>query len=144
MSHTLFADVAVIDGTGAAPFVASVLVTGNRIAAVTPAGAPGTPPHPMPEGMDVIDGTGLTLMPGLTEAHAHPSYLNIPNLHALGEIPPEEHLLETVKNVRIMLDAGFTSLNSAASGKARIDIVVRNAITRATSQGRACWRQARR
>ena len=133
--HTLFADVTVIDGTGAAPFVASVLITGNRVAAVTPAGVPGTPPRPLPEGTDLIDGTGLTLMPGLTEAHAHPSYLNIPNLHALGEIPPEEHLLETVKNVRIMLDAGFTSLNSAASGKARIDIVVRNAINKGDIPG---------
>jgi imidazolonepropionase-like amidohydrolase len=135
MAHTLFADVSVIDGTGTAPFRASVLVSGQRIAAVTPSFSQGAPPPPLPEDTDVIDGTGLTLMPGLTEAHAHPSYLNIPNLHALGEVPPEEHLLETVKNVKIMLDAGFTSLNSAASGKARLDIVVRNYINKGEIPG---------
>jgi imidazolonepropionase-like amidohydrolase len=131
MKHTLFSDVSVLDGTGAAPFHASVLVSGQRIAAIIPAGAPVA----VPEDTEVILSRGMTLMPGLTEAHAHPSYLNIPNLHALGEVPPEEHLLETVKNVKLMLDCGFTSLCSAASGKARIDIVVRNAINKGDIPG---------
>lgn len=131
MPHTLFSDVSVLDGTGAAPYRASVLVSGNRIAAITPSGTPVA----VPDGAEVIDGAGLTLMPGLTEAHAHPSYLNIPNLHALGEVPPEEHLLETIKNVKLMLDSGFTSINSAASGKHRLDIVVRNYINKGDIPG---------
>ena len=113
-----------LDGTGKSPFVGHVRVQGNRIQEVLPIEAP-LPGDPDAE---IIDGTGCTLMPGLTEAHAHPSFANISSLHALGEIPPEEHTLITARNAKLMLDQGFTSLNSAASGKPRLDIVIRNAI----------------
>ena len=124
MSAVLFTNVRVLDGTGKSPFVGHVRIQGNRIQEVLPMEAP----LPSDPGAEVIDATGCTLMPGLTEAHAHPSFANISTLHALGEIPPEEHTLITARNVKLMLDQGFTSLNSAASGKPRLDIVIRNAI----------------
>ncbi len=124
MASVVFTNVRVLDGSGRAPFTGHVAVQGNRIRSVLPAEAP-LPADPEAE---LIDGTGCTLMPGLTEAHAHPSFANISTLHALGEIPPEEHTLITARNVKLMLDQGFTSLNSAASGKPRLDIVIRNAI----------------
>ena len=110
--------------TGKAPFAGHVRVQGNRIQEVLPIDAPllGGPDA------DIVDGAGYTLMPGLTEAHAHPSFAKISSLHALGEIPPEEHTLITARNAKLMLDQGFTSLNSAASGKPRLYIVIRNAI----------------
>jgi imidazolonepropionase-like amidohydrolase len=120
MSRTLFRDVRVIDGTGTAPFAADVLIEGNRIKKIgqnLPA-----------EGADEVDGGGATLMPGLVEAHAHPSFGNTSDLESLGEIPPEEHTLLTMKHVKLLLDHGFTSINSAASAKPRLDVVVRNAI----------------
>ena len=123
MKTVLFTNVSVLDGSGEPPFAAQVLVEGNRISAVVPAGA-----KPMVAGAQVIDGGGATLMPGLVEAHAHLSFLDTPDLESLGYVPPEEHLLRTLKNARKMLDQGFTACNSAASAKARLDVVVRNAI----------------
>jgi imidazolonepropionase-like amidohydrolase len=67
-------------------------------------------------------------MPGLVEAHSHLSFLDTSDLESLGFVPPEEHILRTVRNARKMLDQGFTSCNSAAAAKARLDVVLRNAI----------------
>ena len=123
MPQNLFNNVSIIDGTGAEPFDGQVLVQGNRIKTVAKAG----------ERLDhddaqIVDGGGACLMPGLIEGHAHPSFGNTPDLHSLGDIPPEEHTLLTMRHVKLMLDQGFTALNSAASAKPRLDIVIRNAI----------------
>jgi len=45
-------------------------------------------------------------------------------------IPPEEHLLLTMRKCKTLLDHGFTSAYSAATSKLRLDIVIRNEITR--------------
>ncbi|MFN9391437.1 MAG: amidohydrolase family protein [Betaproteobacteria bacterium] len=122
-ARTLFRDIQVLDGSGAPPFAGSVLVEGNRIKAVTPAATP------VPaDGATVVDGGGATLMPGLVEAHSHLSFLDTADLESLGFVPPEEHILRTVRNARKMLDQGFTACNSAAAAKARLDVVLRNAI----------------
>lgn len=123
MAATLFQNVRVIDGDAGEPFAGTVLVEGNRIKAVAPAGQ-----DLRADGAEVVDGGGQTLMPGLIEAHAHISFCNTPDLESLGDIPPEEHTLQTMKFARVMLDQGFTSLFSAAAAKARLDIVIRNAI----------------
>ncbi len=119
----LFRNVRVIDGSGKAPFMGEVLVAGNRISAVgRKAGALRA------DGAEIVDGAGAAVMPGLVEAHAHASFANTSSLEALGEIPPEEHTLLTMKHVRLLLDHGFTSISSAASAKPRLDVVIRNAI----------------
>ncbi|MEZ5667063.1 MAG: amidohydrolase family protein [Alphaproteobacteria bacterium] len=123
MPQTLFTNVSIIDGSGAEPFAGQVLVQGNRIKAVAKANE--RVDH---DNASIVDGGGATLMPGLVEAHAHPSFGNTADLHSLGDIPPEEHTLLAMKHVRIMLDQGFTSLNCAAAAKPRLDIVIRNAI----------------
>jgi hypothetical protein len=53
---------AVIDGTGAAPRSANVLINDGVIEAVGAA---------VPEGVRVLDAKGLTLMPGLIDVHTH-------------------------------------------------------------------------
>jgi imidazolonepropionase-like amidohydrolase len=56
-----------IDGTGAPPVTDSiVLIQGDRIAAVGPHKSVTIPPN-----AKVIDATGLTLLPGLIDAHFH-------------------------------------------------------------------------
>jgi imidazolonepropionase-like amidohydrolase len=80
------------------------------------------------EGARVVDGAGATLMPGLIESHSHLTFLDTSDLESLGFTPPEEHTLLTAKNAKKMLEQGFTACNSAASAKARLDIVIRNAI----------------
>jgi imidazolonepropionase-like amidohydrolase len=123
MSKVLFNNVNVLDCTGAAPYAGQVLVEGNRIKAVAPQGA-----KIASEGAQVVDGGGATLMPGLVESHSHMTFLDTADLESLGFVPPEEHILRTVKNAKKMLDQGFTACNSAASAKARLDVVLRNAI----------------
>jgi imidazolonepropionase-like amidohydrolase len=123
MARILFTNVKVLDGSGAEPFPAKVLVEGNRIKSVTPVS------EVLPaEGADLVDGGGATLMPGLVEAHSHISFANTADLQSLGDIPPEEHTLLAAKHAKLMLDHGFTSINSAAAAKPRLDVVIRNAI----------------
>ncbi len=123
MPKVLFKNVAVLDGTGASPFAAQVLVEGNRIAGVVPEGA-----TLAAEGARVVDGNGGTLMPGLVESHAHLSFTDIRVGTDLGNTPPEEHTLRTSTSARILLEHGFTSCVSAASAKPRLDVAVRAAI----------------
>ena len=129
MARTLFTDVNILDCTGADPYPGEVLVEGNRIRAVVRVNpkAKGDNSVP-PEGAEMVDGDGATLMPGLTEAHAHLSFLNSPDLERMSFVPPEEHTLMTMAHAKLYLDQGFTSCVSAASAKPRLDVVIRNAI----------------
>ena len=123
MAKVLFKNVNVLDCTGAPPYAGQVMVEGNRIKAVAPQGSA------IPaEGARVVDGGGATLMPGFIESHSHISFLDTPDLEGLGFVPPEEHILRTVKNAKKFIDQGFTACNSAAAAKARLDVVLRNAI----------------
>ena len=119
------------DGTGTVPFTAEVLVDGGRIRQLQRGS--GTPRAP--EGVEVIDALGMTLMPGLVEGHAHLSFCGATKNTDLGDIPPEEHVIETLHNARTLLDAGFTSAYSAASAKLRLDVVVRNEVNSGRSPG---------
>jgi imidazolonepropionase-like amidohydrolase len=108
----LFVNARIFDGSGAASYLGEVLVTGNRIAQVSRADESALPR----EGATVIDAGGATLMPGLTEAHAHLSWPSsverfVPGMH----LPPEDLLLNTARNARILLDHGFTSAYSAGA-----------------------------
>src|ERR1700741_892707 len=123
MAKVLFKNVTVRDSRGAPPFAAQVLVEGNRIKAVAPKGT-----SIASDGAQVVDGAGATLMPGLGEAHSHLTFLDTSDLESLGFVTPEEHTLRTAKNAKKLLDQGFTDCNSAASAKARLDVVIRNAI----------------
>jgi imidazolonepropionase-like amidohydrolase len=67
-------------------------------------------------------------MPGLVEGHAHLSFGGAVNDSDLGNIPPEEHLLLTMRNAKTLLDHGFTSAYSAATSKLRLDVVIRNEV----------------
>lgn len=130
MGDVLFTNVRVFDGEGGDPFSGEVLVRDNRIKQIARDGESIAAP-----GAEVIDGGGGTLMPGLIESHAHVTFLDTANLEALGEVPPEEHTLLAMKNAKKFLDAGFTSMNSAAAAKPRLDVVVRNAINDGTFPG---------
>lgn len=126
----LFENLAIFDGSGSLPFPGEVRVEGQRITAV----AKGTNKIPR-DGAEVVDGQGATLMPGLCEAHAHITYPDMLTLDDLGKTPPEEHVFVTMHNAHKMMDAGFTSLYSAASSKLRTEIVVRNEINSGRIKG---------
>src|ERR1700723_2712769 len=122
MKPVLFRGASVWDGRGAAHFPADVLVEGSRIKSILRA-----PERLASEGAFVIEARGRTLMPGLVEGHAHISFGGAINDSDLGNIPPEEHVLLTVRNAKTLLDHGFTSAYSAATSKLRLDVVIRNA-----------------
>jgi imidazolonepropionase-like amidohydrolase len=124
MTRILFTNVNILDCTGAQPFAGEVLIEGNRIKEVAKAGKKSG----RDGGAQVVDGGGATLMPGLIESHGHISFCDTSTLEGLGDIPPEEHTLKTMKYAKVMLDQGFTAIFSAAAAKARLDVVIRNAI----------------
>jgi len=130
MGDVLFTNVRVLDGGGDEPFTGEVLVRDNRIQQIARGGESIAAP-----GAESVDGGGGTLMPGLIESHSHVSFLDTASLEALGEVPPEEHTLLTMKNAKKFLDQGFTSMNSAAAAKPRLDVVIRNAINDGTIVG---------
>jgi imidazolonepropionase-like amidohydrolase len=123
MKPVLFRGASIWDGSGAAAFPGDVLVEGSRIKAVAPA-----PERLAVDGATAIEARGRTLMPGLVEGHAHISFGGAVNDSDLGNIPPEEHVLLTVRNAKTLLDHGFTSAYSAATSKLRLDVVIRNAV----------------
>lgn len=123
MAGTLFTNVKVFDGTGAKPFAGEVLVRGSRIEAVTKGQA-----RIAREGAEVVDGGGATLMPGMTEGHGHISYPNFTTLNDVADLPPEDHALMSAENAALLLNCGFTSVFSAGSLRARMDLAVREAV----------------
>ena len=108
MGRTLFSNVSILDCTGAQPYTGEVLVEGNRIKQVA------KDKKLARAGTQVVDGGGATLMPGLIESHGHISFCDTSTLEGLGDIPPEEHTLKTMKYAKVMLDQGFTAIFSAA------------------------------
>ena len=125
MSGTLFTDVMIFDGSGAARFPGEVLVRGERIEAV----ARGDERLPR-EGAAVVEGKGRTLMPGMVEAHGHLTWpTNVERtINTMKPLPIEQHVLVTAQNARITLDHGFTSVYSAGSLGERIEPALRDMI----------------
>ena len=71
---------AVLDGTGREPGERmDVLVRDGRIAAIQPAGTKALPVATL-----TIDGTGCTLLPGLTDAHIHLALIGPRGDHGTG------------------------------------------------------------
>lgn len=100
----LFTNVRVFDGRGttlSAP--TSVLVRGNRIAAIGPAAAAAA------SDATRIEGGGRTLMPGLIDAHAHIMMAELPEVALLASDIGFVNLA-AAGTARTMLMRGFTSL----------------------------------
>ena len=124
-SDIVFSNVRILDGSGEPPYAGEVTVTGNRIKAISRAG---NGYGWNSGGGQKIDGRGMTLMPGLIDAHLHLSWNNAPSIDAIQMMPLEEHVLSCVEMAKIVLDAGFTAGRGAAAAKTRLDVVIRNAI----------------
>ena len=100
-----------IDGTGADPAPrTTVLVEDNTISRVGPDDA-----LPAPAGANVIDLGGMTLLPGLTDAHVHFGLHGV-NRGAGAAVDDNltTYVLDVVENIEIALDEGFTTVRDAA------------------------------
>ena len=103
----------------------AVVVDGDRIAAVLPAGdAPGA------GDARVVDLAGLTLLPGLVDCHAH-LVGEIDSGHSYAELLTRSGAQEAmvgVRNARDTLLAGFTSVRDVGTFRAFVDVALRDAI----------------
>lgn len=116
-----------IDGSGH-PAVAdgAVWIKDGRIHYAGPkAECPPTPP-----GIQRLDAQGGTIMPGLVEAHFHPTYFNVAELQDLDIKYPVEYvsLLASV-NAKLALECGYTSARSGGS-LFNVDVWLKQAIER--------------
>ncbi len=123
MRRTLISNALIFDSMDREARPGSVLIEANRIKSVSKGG------EDMPDdGATRIDAEGAFLMPGMIEGHGHISFIDQADLMELAVIGVEEHTLATMHNARKLLEAGFTSVNSAASAKVRLDAVIRDEI----------------
>src|SRR5476651_1665423 len=124
---TLISNGQLVDGTGK-PAVpnAAVLVRDARIAYAGPAReAPLVEPE-----ASRIDAHGGTIMPGLVEAHFHPTYFNVAALEDLDTKYPVEYVtLLAAANARLALECGYTAARSGGS-LFNIDVWLKKAIDR--------------
>ena len=126
MGGIIFENVRIFDGVRLHEGQGAVRVEGNRIAEVSD----GQRPIVREQGDRVIDGAGATLMPGLVEAHAHLSWPSSVERFVPGmALPPEDLVLTTARNARILLDHGFTSAYSAGSLSKSVETVLNGFLT---------------
>src|SRR5436190_2444426 len=121
-----------IDGTGAPPVPeAALLIQDGRLASAGPAaGLPELPP-----GHAEIDARGGTIMPGLVEAHFHPTYFNVAALEDLDIKYPVEYVtLLAAGNARLALECGYTAARSGGS-LFNIDVWLKKAIEEEVTPG---------
>ena len=122
----VFTNVRILDGSGEPPYNGEVTVSGNRIKSVSRSGSNG---YSWGNGNgNRIDGRGMTLMPGLIDAHLHLSWNNAPGIAPIQMMPVEEHVINCVVMAKTLIDAGFTAGCGAAAAKTRLDVVIRDAI----------------
>ncbi|MBI1915279.1 MAG: amidohydrolase family protein [Planctomycetes bacterium] len=99
-----------IDGTGAPAVTDAALVARDgRIIYAGP--ARGLPE--LPRERTEIDARGGTIMPGLVEAHFHPTYFNVAQLEDLDIKYPVEYVtLVAAANAKLVLECGYTAARS--------------------------------
>ncbi|MFP6677245.1 MAG: amidohydrolase family protein, partial [Pirellulaceae bacterium] len=125
-----------IDGTGRAAVPdGAVLMTDGRIIYAGPSAE-------LPEAMarvasdaTRIDGQGGSILPGLVEAHFHPSYFNVAALEDLDIKYPVEYVtLLAAANARLVLECGYTAARSGGS-LFNIDVWLKKAIDKCLMPG---------
>lgn len=114
-----------IDGTGAKPVTNGALaITDGRIVFA----GPEAKMPPMPKDAAIIDARGGTILPGLVEAHFHPTYFNVAALEDLDIKYPVEYVtLLAAANAKLALECGYTAARSGGS-LFNIDVWLKKAI----------------
>ena len=122
---TLIANGTLITGTGAAPVPnGAVVIENGKITYAGPeVGAP-----EVASDAQRLDARGGTIMPGLVEAHFHPTYFNVAALEDLDIKYPVEYVtLLAAANARLALECGYTAARSGGS-LFNIDVWLKKAI----------------
>jgi imidazolonepropionase-like amidohydrolase len=113
-----------IDGRGAPPVADAALVCQDGY--ITYAGPRATAAWPA-DAVN-IDARGGSILPGLVEAHFHPTYFNVAQLEDLDIKYPVEYVtLLAAANARLALECGYTAARSGGS-LFNIDVWLKRAI----------------
>ena len=110
-----------IDGTGGPPLEDSaVLVDGDRISAVGPTAAVSAPPD-----VDVIDGHGMSLLPGLIDTHDHLASFSYEIASRWGITEPRsQRHMRVAAVLKQTLASGYTAVRDAGGLDAGFRIAV--------------------
>lgn len=119
-------------GTNSPPISnAAVIIKDGKIVF---AGSEKTSP-PVEPGAEKIDANGGTILPGLVEAHFHPTYFDIAALEDLDIKYPVEYVtLLAAANAKLALECGYTAARSGGS-LFNIDVWLKKAIEAGISIG---------
>jgi imidazolonepropionase-like amidohydrolase len=99
----------VFDGTGAAPREMSLVIERNKIARLVPPGA-----SDWPSEARVLDVSGKTVLPGLTDLHTHLTYTE-PGIPIEQAASPGAAALRAVERLRYYIESGITSVRDTGS-----------------------------
>lgn len=114
----------VVDGRGGVLTDRDVVVRGGRIVAIVPAGES--------DGDTVIDLGEMTLLPGLIDTHVHLGWHFGEDGKLAREEDPTIRALRALENAYLLLQAGFTTVQSLGGSE---DGPVRDALSRGTLPG---------
>jgi imidazolonepropionase-like amidohydrolase len=132
MARTIFQNANLLDGENPPVAGATVVVTGDRIAGVHPAG----PDVSIGEDDLVVDLAGRSLLPGLITTHFHSTYSDLGSIPApfgLDRPVPYQALL-AARNLATALRCGYTGAVSAAAAH-QIDASMAQAIDDGVIEG---------
>jgi len=122
---TVISNGQLVDGHGEPPVIDAIVQIQDGV--ITYAG----PSHDAPASRGDekhIDAAGGTIMPGLVEAHFHPTYFNVAELVDLDVKYPVEYVtLLAAANCRLALECGYTAARSGGS-LFNIDVWLKQAI----------------
>jgi imidazolonepropionase-like amidohydrolase len=107
----------------------TLLVTDGRISAVT------APDDGLPDGTVLVDLGGLTVLPGFIDTHSH----LVGEIQAAG-VPATtttgaQDALHSVRNARVTVEAGFTSVRDLGPFRAFVDCALRDTINTGELEG---------
>jgi imidazolonepropionase-like amidohydrolase len=107
-----------------------LIVEGERIEAVQSAQAP------LPADVKLVDLSGYTVLPGLTDCHTH----LVGDIQQAGALAPLEHSAAKeaflgARNAKATLLAGFTSVRDVGTYRLFVDVELRDAINEGTIEG---------
>jgi len=114
MTRLLFTGGRVVDGTGAAPTVADVVVEDGRIVDI----------GPDLDGDDAVDVAGRTILPGLFDCHTHVVVSSIDTMRLL-QTPFSYRFFQAAHNLEATLRIGITTVRDAGGA----DLGVKQAVT---------------
>jgi len=99
----------IFDGTGVEPRIGTLVIERNRIAAILGEGERG-----WPEGSQVLDVSGHTVMPGLIDLHTHLTYTE-PGVPQVLAVDPVHQTLRAMERLHVFIGAGITSIRDTGS-----------------------------